>query len=194
MRLIFRSAITALSVAVLCVSLLSGGTALAQAPAAQAQAAPSAQQPEALNQITLTDSQIQNLLAAQKDMDAIIDKLPEDSDDNLPPKLQAQLEEIAKKNGFATYDAYSDVAANVSLVLSGIDSKTKTFTEPSELLKKQIADITADKKLPEKDKKAALADMNEALQYTPRVQFPANVALVTKYYDQLSAAFLSDQD
>ena len=55
-------------------------------------------------------------------------------------------------------------------------------------LKKQIALIQADTKMPAKDKKAALDEMNEALKTTPTVQFPDNVTLVTKSYDKLSAA------
>src|SRR5882724_926763 len=66
---------------------------------APAQAAPpqAAQQPE-LKQVALTDKQIESVLAAQKDMDAITDKIP----DNAPPdpKLDARLDDVAKKYGF----------------------------------------------------------------------------------------------
>ena len=56
----------------------------APAPAATPQAAPA---PE-LKQIALTDKQIEGVLSAQKDMDAITDKIP----DNAPPdpKLDAK--------------------------------------------------------------------------------------------------------
>ncbi|RTL51900.1 MAG: hypothetical protein EKK40_10385 [Bradyrhizobiaceae bacterium] len=186
MRFAFPSTI----VAVIALALaLSRGAAFAQA-----QPAPGAQDAQqAVKQIALTDKQIQSLIAAQKEMDAIIDKLPPAQQDNPDAKVQAQIEAVAKKDGFASYDEYGDVAANVSLVLSGIDPKTKAFTQPPEVLKKQIADMTADKKIPEKDKKEALAEMNEALKYTTNVQFPANIALVTKYYDQLSAVMKEDE-
>ena len=62
----------------------SGGDALAQAkqqqmaPPAKQQAAPPPQAaPPAIKQIALTEKQIEGVLAAQKDMDAITDKLPE---------------------------------------------------------------------------------------------------------------------
>jgi hypothetical protein len=159
---------------------------------AQAQPAPAAQDQQ-MKQISLTEKQIQSLLDAQQDMNAITDKLPEDAADKPDPKVQAQLEAAAKKHGFASYDEYGDVIANVSLVLSGIDPKSKAFTEPPVVLKRQIDDVTADKNMPDKDKKAALADLNETLKYTTNVQYPDNVALVTKYYDKLNAALKEDE-
>ena len=52
---------------------------------APAQAAPPAQQPQ-LKQIALTDKQVESVLAAQKDMDAITDKIP----DNQPCTADTQ--------------------------------------------------------------------------------------------------------
>ena len=74
---------------------------------APAQAAPPPGQPPALKQMALTDKQIQGVLAAQKDMDAITEKLPDNAQPD--PKVTAQLEAVAKKNGFASYDEYNDV-------------------------------------------------------------------------------------
>lgn len=182
MRRIFHASLAALT--------LMAAAALSGTAFAQAQPAPQDQQ---MKQIPLTEKQIQSLLAAQQDMNAITDKLPEDAADKPDPKIQAQLDAAAKKNGFANYDEYGDVIANVSLVLSGIDPKTKAFSEPPVVLKKQIADVTADKNMPEKDKKAALEDLNETLKYTSNVQYPDNVTLVTKYYDKLNAALKEDE-
>ena len=105
------------------------------------------------------------------------------------PKLQAQLEGIAKKNGFASMDDYGAVYDNVSLVMSGIDPKTKAFTEPPEMLKKQMATVQADAKIPAKDKKGILDEMTEAAKTVKPVEFPANVGLVLKNYDKLSPLF-----
>lgn len=163
------------------------------APAAK-QAAPAQQQaPEPLKQIELNDKQIESLLAAQKEMDAVSDKLPAGASDNPDPKLQAQFDAIVKKNGFASFDDYGTVYDNVSLVMSGIDPKTKAFTEPPEALKKQIAAVQAEAKIPAKDKKAILDDMNEALKTVEPVKYPGNVTLVTKYYDKLGALMQDDE-
>jgi hypothetical protein len=178
-------------------ALFSSATngAMAQAPSPAAKQVPAAQQPapEPLKQIELNEKQIEALLAAQKEMDAVSDKLPAGAADNPDPKLQAQFDAIVKKNGFASFDEYGTVYDNVSLVMSGIDPKTKAFTEPPEALKKQIAAVQAEAKIPAKDKKAILDDMNEALKTVEPVKYPGNVTLVTKYYDKLGALMQDDE-
>src|SRR6266481_2327317 len=118
MREFIRPAAVALMVCVaISIAALSAGSALAQAKQqpAPAQAAPPPGQPPALKQMALTEKQIQAVLVAQKDMNAITDKLPQDAKPN--PKVIAQLGDIAKKNGFAGSDEYSAVLDNISLVL-----------------------------------------------------------------------------
>lgn len=204
MRLAVRTPIAALTVAATCLLgvVAMTGSAFAQAkqpPApAKQQAAPPKQAaapepPPPLKQIELTEKQIESLIATQKEMDAVTDKLPQGAADKPDPKLQAQLEGIAKKNGFADFNDYGAVYDNVSLVISGIDPKTKAFTEPPEMLKKQIAAVQADAKIPAKDKKAILDDMNGALKSVEAVKFPGNVTLVTKYFDKLSPLFQDDE-
>ncbi|MGV7217238.1 hypothetical protein [Bradyrhizobium sp. UFLA05-112] len=192
---LLRPALTALSVACLlsAASIASSGTALAQAKqqAAPAQAAPA--QPPALKQIALTDKQIDGVLAAQKDMDAITAKLPE----NTAPdqKVMAQLEAVAKKYGFASYDDYNNVVDNVSLVLGGFDPASKKYVGTEAVIKAQIAQLQADKKVPAKDKKDALDELNEALKTpAPAVENKGNIDLVGKYYDKLIAALGDDQN
>lgn len=199
MRDFSRPSIAALAIAAFASLSLFAFTssAMAQAkpqPAPAKQAAPTPPPaPEPLKQIALTDKQVDSLIAAQKEMDAVTDKLPEGAQDKPDPKLQAQLEGIAKKNGFTDFNEYGAVYDNVSMVMSGIDPKTKAFTEPPEMLKKQIAAVTADAKIPAKDKKAILDEMNAATKTTTNVQFPANVTLVTKYYDKLGPLLQDDQ-
>ncbi|MGD9839256.1 MAG: hypothetical protein AB7F72_17320 [Afipia sp.] len=204
MRLAVRTPIAALTVAATCLlgAVAMTGSAFAQAkqqPApAKQQAAPPKQAaaPEPappLKQIELTEKQIESLIATQKEMDAVTDKLPQGAADKPDPKLQAQLEGIAKKNGFADFSDYGAVYDNVSLVMSGIDPKTRAFTEPPEMLKKQIAAVQADTKIPAKDKKEILEDMNGALKSVEAVKFPGNVTLVTKYFDKLGPLFQDDE-
>ncbi len=203
MRDVVRSPIAALTMAaaVMVAAAAFSAPAFAQAkqqPAPAKQAAPPKQTaaPEPappMKQMELTEKQVESLMAAQKEMDAVTDKLPEGAQDKPDPKLQAQLEGIAKKNGFASMDDYGAVYDNVSLVMSGIDPKTKAFTEPPEMLKKQIAAVQADAKIPAKDKKAILEDMNDALKSMEPVKFPGNVTLVTKYFDKLGPLFQEDE-
>lgn len=160
-------------------------------PAAPPAAAAPAQAP-ALKQSALTEQQIQGLLAAQKDLDAITEKLPDNPSGAPDPKVQVQLDEVAKKHGFASYDAYADTADNISLVLSGFDAKTKKFVGPDVIIKQQIAAIQADAKMSAKDKKDAVDELNEGLKVTPKIEFPANIELVGKYYDKLAETLQGD--
>jgi hypothetical protein len=196
MREIFRPAVFALSAACLAFALsaVSSGEVLAQAKqappkqAAPAKAAPPpAAEAPAVKQMALTEKQIEGVLAAQKDVDAITDKIPDNAKPD--PKIDAQLDAVAKKNGFASYDEYNTVVDNISLVLGGFDPATKKFVGADVVLKAQIAQIQADKKMSAKDKKEALADLNEALKTPPpAIENKGNIDLVAKYYDKLAEA------
>jgi hypothetical protein len=200
MRNLVRPVAAVLGIAV-AISLASNGDAFAQAkqqqmapPQKQAPAAPppqAAQQPE-LKQIALTDKQVESVLAAQKDMDAVTAKIP----DNAPPdpKIDAKLDDVAKKFGFAGYPDYNTVVDNISLVLGGVDPATKKYVGAEAVIKAQIALVQADKKMSAKDKKDAMSELNEALkQPQPAVQNKGNIDLVLKYYDKLNEAFGDDQ-
>ena len=197
MRETVRPLFVALSVACLSVSLtaLSNSAALAQAKQAPANQMASAQpaQPQ-VKQIALTDKQIESALAATKEMDPITAKIPQDAKPD--PKITAQLEAIAKKSGFASFEEYNNVVDNISLVLGGFDPATKKYVGSDAVLKAQLAQVQADKKMSAKDKKDALAEINEALKYpAPAIENKGNIDLVTKYYDKLAEAFGdSDQE
>ncbi|WP_298380664.1 hypothetical protein [uncultured Bradyrhizobium sp.] len=206
MREIVRPVTAALSVACLAIAMTaasnSGAFAQAQqqmapaakqpAPAAQA-AAPAQDQAPPIKQIALTDKQIDGAIAAAKEMDPITAKLSQDAKPD--PKVVAQLEAIAKKNGFASYDDYNSVVDNISLVLGGFDPQTKKYIGPEAVVKAQIAQVQADKKMSAKDKKDALADLNEALKSPPpAVENKGNIDLVTKSYDKLMEEFGGSDD
>ena len=195
MREIFRPAACALSVACLAIAIsaISSGEVLAQAKqappkqSAPAQVAPPAAEAPTIKQIALTEKQIEGVIAASKDVDAITDKIPDDAKPD--PKIDAQLDAVAKKNGFASYDEYNTVVDNISLVLGGFDPATKKFVGAETVLKAQVAQVQADKKMSAKDKKEALADLNEALKSPPpAIENKGNIDLVAKYYDKLAEA------
>lgn len=194
MREFVRPVAAALSVACLAasVAIVSTGSALAQPKMAPAQQAAPPQQP-ALKQIALTDKQIEGVIAAAKDMDAITEKLSQNAKPD--PKVTAQLEAVAKKNGFASYDEYNMVVDNISIVLAGFDPATKKYVGSEAVIKAQIAQVQADKKMSAKDKKDALADLNQALKAPePPIENKGNIDLVAKYYDKLAAIMGDDQN
>ena len=140
MRQFVRPVATALGIACLAVSMaiLSTGGALAQAkqapPAPAKQAAP-APEPEA-KQIALTEKQIEGVLAAKKDFDAIGDKRPSD--------VPAELNAVAKKYGFASYADHETVVDNIKLVLAGVDPATKKYVGEEAVIKAGIARVQAE--------------------------------------------------
>ena len=202
MREIVRPVTAALSVACLAIAMTAASNSGAFAQAKQQQMAPPAKQPAQaapaavpaqdqappIKQIALTDKQVDGALAAAKEMDPITAKLPENAQPD--PKVIAQLEGIAKKNGFASFDDYNNVVDNISLVLGGFDPQTKKYVGPEAVLKAQIAQVQADKQMSAKDKKEALADLNGALKSPPpAVENKGNIDLVTKSYDKLMQEF-----
>ena len=172
----------------LCAPALVSAPALAQQ--AQKQAPPPADSTPApepdLKQMALTEKQVQGVLAAEPDLDAITSKLPDDK----PPdaKVIAQLDAVAKQHGFASYAEFNAVASNIDLLLDGFDPQTKKFVGFEAVVKSQIAQIQADSKIPAADKKEALAELNGSLSKIPKVEFPGNVEIVAKYYDKLNDA------
>jgi hypothetical protein len=190
MRDFLRPLAGTLSVACLAAGLtvLSTGCALAQTrQAPPSQMAPAQPAPPPLKQMALTDKQIEGVLAAQKDVDAITQKLPPNAAPS--PKAVAQLDAVAKKNGFANYNEYNDVVDNITLVLSGFDPVSKKYVGFDAATKAQIAQVQANKQMSAKDKKDALAELNEALKSpAPPVENKGNIDLVVKNYDKLTDA------
>jgi len=139
-----------------------------------------------VKQIALTAKHIEGFIAAQKDMATVAEKMQGNSD-KPDPKVQAELETIAKKHGFASFAEYDDVAANISMVMAGIDPQSKAFTEPKVAIQKEIEEVQGDKSIPEKEKKQMLDELNEALKSAQPIANPGNIELVKKYYDKIDA-------
>lgn len=148
---------------------------------------PATAQDTEFKQIKLDEKQVQGFIAAQKDLNDISEKL-QSSSDQPDSKLQAELEAIAKKNGFASFEELDDVAANISMVMAGIDPETGDYTDPVESIKKEIEEIKADKSIPDKEKKQMLQEMQEALDTTPALKHPENVEVVKKHRAEIDKA------
>ena len=133
------------------------------------------------------------MIAAAKDMDAVTAKMPQNGKPD--PKLMAQLEATATKYGFASYGDYNAVVDNIGMVMSGIDSISKKYVGNAAVIKAQIAEVQADKKMSAKDKKAALDDLNQAAKAPePTIENKGNIDLVVKNYDKLAAIMGEDQN
>ena len=198
MREFIRPVAITFSIACLAASLavLPSNSAMAQAKGGQMAPAPAAApmgQPPAVKQIALTDKQVESVIAAAKDMDALAEKIPQDGKPD--PKLTAQLESTVKKYGFASYDEYNTVVDNIGMVMSGIDSVSKKYVGNAAVIKAQIAEVQADKKMSAKDKKAALDDLNQAAKAPePTIENKGNIDIVVKNYEKLAVIMGDDQN
>jgi ribonucleotide monophosphatase NagD (HAD superfamily) len=145
-----------------------------------------------VKQIALTKKQIEGVLAAQKEMDEINE---EQSEKARPYLIVAeQLESVAKKNGFASYDEYTDVVDNISIALAGFDPMTRKYVGSEAVIRAQIARVQANKNIPAENKTEALAELNNALKSpAPPVENKGNIDLVATYYDKLADMMGSDQ-
>jgi hypothetical protein len=138
-------------------------------------------------QVQLTEKQVEGFIAAQKDMESVAEKMQGGVTDKPDPKIQAELENIAKQHGFANFAEYDDVAATISNIMAGIDPLTKVFTDPRVAINKEIEEVKADKSIPDSEKKQMLDELNEALKAAQPIQHQGNIELVTKYFDKLDA-------
>jgi hypothetical protein len=178
MRQYFRTILTASSIACLAASFgtLSLHPALAQIGS-----------PLQLKQIALTQTQIDDAIASQKDMNAATRKLPR----NAPPsaKVITKLDGVAKKHDFASFDEYNTVIGNISIVMDGIDPQTKKYIGSDAGLAQQVEEVKANKKMSAADKKKALADLDFATKFKdPEIQNKGNIDLVVQNYGKIDAA------
>lgn len=158
-----------------------------------AQQQPGAQQPGALapapeiNQVRLNDKQVVGFLGAQKDLVAITAKL-EAAGDTIDEKLQKELDEIGKKNGFKDFADFEEIRANIMMVLAGIDPDNGEYSDPIELIKKDIEAIKADKALSDADRKVQLEEMSDALKEMQPLKFKENIDVVKKHAKAIDEA------
>ncbi len=154
MTVLKRALVAAIAVVALSLGVLGSGPATAA--------------DEPFKQVQLTDQMITNFIAEYHQ------KSGAPASEKPDPKVQADLDGIAKKSGFASYADFDDVAFNVSMVMGGLDPQG-AFTDPIAAIKKEIEEINADKTIPEKDKKQMLEELTEALKTTPPLQFKENI-------------------
>jgi hypothetical protein len=153
--------------------------------AAQGTAPAPGQGEQNFKQVKLTNKLVEGFLGAQRDMADFAEKNKAQPSDKPDPKIQAQLDELAKKHGFESFAQFDDVAFNISMVMGGLDPQTGKFTDPVAAIKQEIEDVKADKSIGEKDKKQMLEELNEALKNTPPLQYPENVEVVKQYREQI---------
>ena len=135
--------------------------------------------------MALTDKQIEGVLAARRKWMRSPTSCP-----TTPSRIRrwlAQLDAVAKKNGFASYDGIHNRRRQISLVLGGFDPATKKYVGAEAVIKAQIAQVQADKKMSAEGQEGSARRTQRGVEdAAARDQNKANIDLVTKYYDKLA--------
>ena len=175
-----RRALLALALATVTTIAFQASQAVAQQPAQQ----PAAPPPP--SQIQLTAKQIEQYIAAFKELTPLFEKLDQ-AGGKPDPKLMGQVQAAVKKYGFKDLDEYDQVVVSIVAVLDGIDPKTRQYSDPIAAIKQEIAAVQADKAMNPAERKKALESLNAELAEVQPVQHPGNIPLVLKYFDKLNA-------
>jgi len=178
-----RAFLAVLAMATVAAITVHSGSVFAQQ---KQQQPPPQQQPPAPKQVQLTAKQVEQYIAAFKELTPLFEQL--DKAAGKPdPKLIGAVNAAIKKYGFRDLDDYDQVVVSIVAVLDGVDPKTKQYSDPSAAIKKEIAAVQADKAMNPAERKKALESLNAELSEVQSVQHPANIPLVLKYYDKHNA-------
>ena len=148
--------------------------------------APLAQE-TAFEQLKLTEAQLKGYLAAQGELNKLLEKV-EEAGDKPNPELVKSLDALATKHGFKSFDELDQVAANISFVFTGFDQDSEGFIEPKKAMQQEIEALKNDKTIPDKERKALIEELADAINVTPEVKHKENIALVRKYLKPLAKA------
>lgn len=139
---------------------------------------------QVMKQMALTDQHITSFIAAQTDFAPLVVKLSEAADEPTDA-LKTELNDVAKKNGFASFDEYMDVNDNIAYVMGGLNRNTMEFTEPIERKKAEIASYEADKGIPKDEKDRAITYLNKEIAAMVPLQFKDNIEVVKRHFADL---------
>jgi hypothetical protein len=140
-----------------------------------------------VKQIALSDAQVKNFVQAQADLATVASKI-QAAGEKPDPALQTELEGIATKHGFKDFAELDDVAANISIVMAGLDAQTGNFVDPVEALQKELEDVKKDDSIPEADKKQLVDELSEAIKTTPPLQHKENIEIIKTHRAEIEKA------
>ncbi|MGI9404033.1 MAG: hypothetical protein ACR2OF_05955 [Hyphomicrobium sp.] len=137
-------------------------------------------------EIKLTETQVMNFIAAQADLARLASKVQNASDG--APGLSAELDAVAKKHGFSDFGELDEVAANISIVMAGLNPDTGEFTDPVDVMKQELENVKRDKSIPGEEKELIVAELMEAIETSPAVVHADNIELVKAHRKAIDKA------
>ncbi len=155
---------------------------------------------DAFKPLVLSEDQMARYVAALPELVARLSQMR----DKPIAEWQEAITPIARKHGFTDLVKFKRMSDTITVVMSGIDPMTKTFTEPAEVLEQRIKDlitIIAEMKkdlmsLPDKPSpeyvetqliplEHLLEDLKDGRGTLPEKTDPQNVKLIQKYFVKL---------
>lgn len=141
-----------------------------------------------LKQIALNEGHVQGYLKIAPDLAKLFERI--DAAHAAPDaKLLGDLEALAKRGGFASFEALEIAVANITFVMSGIDEKDGSFREPVELLRQDLTDLEADKEIKGDERAELIASIKESIAHTPKLAHTGNIDVVKKHFKALARHF-----
>lgn len=141
-----------------------------------------------VTQIALSEDKVTHYIEARPIFAAIFAKTEHEPAAAADPHVLAELNMTARRYGFANYADYELVADNIVWILSGIDPLNRKYIGIPAVTHEQAANVVADKTLSAKEHKRRIEVLHAQMLTAAPVKFADNVALITKYYDQLIPA------
>ncbi|MEO0671187.1 MAG: hypothetical protein AAFZ05_04090 [Pseudomonadota bacterium] len=168
----------------ICLALtLAGPASLTALLFATPAAAETPQASPTIKQVRLTEQHVQGFIAMQKVLTELARSLESagasgaQGDEQVVQKLEA----LARENGYASFAEFDNIAANITLVISGIDPDTGKYADPRDLMRADIEDIRKDETLTDKERDELIKDLEAAIEGTPAVAYPENIEVVRKF-------------
>ena len=135
-------------------------------------------------EIKLTDKTIQNYIKADPDLNDVLEKI-NGAGDKPDTRLIAELESVALKHGFKSFEELDEVAQTVSFIMTGFDPETGDFIEPRKALLEELNALKEDNSIPENERSELVKELEEAVRTAPDVIFKSNITLVRKHLSEL---------
>lgn len=109
-------------------------------------------------------------------------------------EMRPHLERICAEAGFPSYEKCGEVIGYVGMIVSACDRRSQSFRDPIPLMRRQLARLEADAKMPPEAKARAIADVKGILAEFPD-GFPRDhIALANANRDRIFAALIAPKE
>ena len=124
-------------------------------------------------------------------MPAVINLGKSDAAPQTDDAARPHMEKICAAAGFESYDQCAEVIGYVGMIVSACDRRSRTFRDPILLMRRELARLEADTKMPAAARNQAIAEMKEIVAAFPN-GFPASdIQLMNANRDRVFAVLIA---